>query len=111
MNTTTVLLTLYNSSLSPESSYSDDSSSSPLISPAVSIVIALIGLLSTVVIHYNVQHIKICCIKINCIKKKVNKDDVEYYEEPTNTHEEKIIHTIDLDNLPENKRISVETIV
>ena len=54
-----------------------DSSDSSLSTSYIALLIALIGLFSTVIVRYNIKKIKICCINLEC--KKTQKD-VEPYE-------------------------------
>jgi len=41
-----------------------------LATPYIALIISVIGLFSTIIVHYNIKKIKICCIKFECMKNK-----------------------------------------
>jgi hypothetical protein len=59
-----------NASINTHSSDSDPDSS--LSASYIALIISVIGLFSTVLVHYNIKKIKICCINLEC--KKTQKD-------------------------------------
>ena len=75
ISTTTISTTTSNMT-NNSYSYQDTSSDSGLAASYIALIITLIGLFSTLIVHYNIKRVKICCLKIECIKKK-NSDDSE----------------------------------
>ena len=59
-----------NASINTHSTDSDPDSS--LSASYIALIISVIGLFSTVLVHYNIKKIKICCINLEC--KKTQKD-------------------------------------
>ena len=41
-----------------------------LATPYIALIISVIGLFSTIIVHYNIKKIKVCCIKFECVKNK-----------------------------------------
>ena len=46
-----------------------------LATPYIALIISVIGLFSTIIVHYNIKKIKVCCIKFECVKNKNIKND------------------------------------
>ena len=73
MNTmTTIMNTTMNTNISE--SQQDTTSDSGLATPYIALIISVIGLFSTLIVHYNIKKVKIGCLKFECTKKK-NSDD------------------------------------
>ena len=76
ISTTTIISTTTSNMTNNSYSYQDTSSDSGLAASYIALIITLIGLFSTLIVHYNIKRVKICCLKIECNKKK-NSDDSE----------------------------------
>ena len=75
ISTTTIISTTISTTTSNMTnnsySYQDTSSDSGLAASYIALIITLIGLFSTLIVHYNIKRVKICCLKIECNKKKI----------------------------------------
>ncbi len=76
ISTTTISATISTTSNMTNNSYSyqDTSSDSGLAASYIALIITLIGLFTTLIVHYNIKRVKICCLKIECNKKKNSED-------------------------------------
>jgi len=82
ISTTTISTTTISTTISTTTSnmtnnsysYQDTSSDSGLAASYIALIITLIGLFSTLIVHYNIKRVKICCLKIECNKKKNSED-------------------------------------
>ena len=82
ISTTTISTTIISTTISTTTSnmtnnsysYQDTSSDSGLAASYIALIITLIGLFSTLIVHYNIKRVKICCLKIECNKKKNSEE-------------------------------------
>jgi hypothetical protein len=92
--TTTLTTTITTSNYTYNISQSEQPNSESGLSTAyIGLIVALIGLVSSCLVQYNIKTVKLCCVNIECNKKEEAKEEYMLPEDITMIPVDTILHT------------------